>query len=60
MKFVVLRSNMKDALGAIQRATGENTNLPILKNVFISVDEKGIFIIATNLEFAITAFVPGR
>lgn len=60
MKFIALRSNVKDAIGAVQRATGENTNLPILKNVFITANEKGVFITATNLEFAITAVVSGK
>ena len=60
MKFVALRSNVKDALGAVQRATGENTNLPILKNIFISAGEKGVFVTATNLEFAITAAISGK
>ena len=60
MKFVALRSNIKDAIGAVQRATGENTNLPILKNVFIQASEQGVFITATNLEFAITATISGK
>ncbi|MGB7957344.1 MAG: DNA polymerase III subunit beta [Minisyncoccia bacterium] len=60
MKFVALRSNIKEALGLVQRSTGENTNLPILKNILISAGEKGVFITATNLEFAITATVSGK
>ena len=40
---------------AVQRATAENANLPILKNVIIDRKDGGISIAATNLEFAITA-----
>jgi DNA polymerase-3 subunit beta len=60
MKFVSLRSNIKDAIGAVQRAAGENTNLPILKNVIIQATDQGISIAATNLEFAITAVISGK
>ncbi len=60
MKFVSIRSNIKDAIGAVQRATGENVNLPILKNVIIDAKDGGISIAATNLEFAITAIISGK
>jgi DNA polymerase-3 subunit beta len=51
---------MKDAINAVQRAAGENTNLPILKNIIIAAGDQGIFITATNLEFAITAVISGK
>ncbi len=60
MKFVSIRSNIKDAINAVQRAAGENTNLPILKNIIINVGDRGISITATNLELAITATVSGK
>ncbi len=60
MKFVSIRSNIKDAIGAIQRATGENANLPILRNVIINTGDGGISITATNLELAITATISGK
>ena len=60
MKFVVIRSNIKEAIAAVQRATNENANLPILKNILISATEQGITITATNLEIAITAFISGK
>ena len=43
-----------------QRATSENTNLPILKNVLIQSFNNQIKISATNLELAITKFVSGK
>ena len=60
MKFVSFRSNMKDAIGAVQRAAGENANLPILKNIIIQATDQGVSVAATNLEFAITAIVSGK
>jgi DNA polymerase-3 subunit beta len=60
MKFVSIRSNIKDSIGAVQRAAGENINLPILKNIIITAGDGGISIAATNLEFAITAAVSGK
>lgn len=60
MKFVSIRSNMKDAINAVQRASGENANLPILRNIIITAGDDGISIAATNLEFAITATISGK
>jgi DNA polymerase-3 subunit beta len=60
MKFVAIRSNVREAVAAVQRASTENANLPILRNVLISAEENGIKFIATNLEVAITAHVSGK
>lgn len=60
MKFVAIRSNIKEAISVIERATGENLNLPILKNVFIETGNEGITFTTTNLEIATTCFVSGK
>lgn len=60
MKFISIRSNVKDAINVVQRAASENANLPILKNIIINAGDGGISITATNLEFAITAMVSGK
>lgn len=60
MKFVAIRSNIKEAISAVERATGENLNLPILKNVLIEATNGGITFTATNLELAITCNVSGK
>jgi DNA polymerase-3 subunit beta len=60
MKFVSVRSNIKEAINAVQRAAGENTNLPILKNIIIVAGDSGISVTATNLELAITAIISGK
>ncbi len=60
MKFVAIRSNIKEAISIIERAAGENANLPILKNVLIETESNKITFTATNLEVAITCFVSGK
>jgi DNA polymerase III sliding clamp (beta) subunit (PCNA family) len=42
MKFVAIRQNIKDALSVVQRAAGENVNLPILKNALIEAEDSVI------------------
>lgn len=60
MRFIALRSNIREAIIAIERTTGENLNLPILKNVLIIADGNGISFTATNLDLAATYRVPGK
>lgn len=60
MKFIAIRSNIKDAISAIEKAVGENTNLPILKNILIEADNNTITFTATNLEVAIAHRVAGK
>jgi DNA polymerase III subunit beta len=60
MKFVSIRSNIKDAISAVQHAASENANLPILKNVMMTLVDGKISVVATNLEFAITATIFGK
>ena len=60
MKFVAIQSNIKEAISVIERATGENLNLPILKNILITIENGGILFTATNLEVAINCKVSGK
>jgi DNA polymerase III subunit beta len=60
MKIIVIRANLKDGVSIVERATGENLNLPILKNILFEAEGSKIKIIATNLEIAITAFISGK
>src|SRR5271154_846262 len=50
MKFIAIRSNIKDAISVIEKAVGENSNLPILKNILIEAEGGNITFTATNLE----------
>ena len=60
MKFIALRSNIKESISIAEKAIGDNINLPILKNIFIEAYEGGVRFIATNLEIAITCNVSGK
>ena len=60
MKLVILKNNLRDGLNAVERATAENNNLPILKNVLIKTFNNKIQLSATNLELAITQFISGK
>lgn len=60
MKLVILKNNLRDGLNAVERATAENNNLPILKNVLIKTFNNKIQLSATNLELAITKFISGK
>ncbi len=60
MKFIVLKSNIRDALLITEKAIGDNLNLPILKNIFIEAHEGGVRFVATNLEIAITCAISGK
>jgi len=60
MKFIAIRSNIKDAVSIVEKAAGENTNLPILKNLLIEAEEGNITFTATNLEIAIIYKVSGK
>lgn len=60
MKLIAIRSNIKDAVSAVEHAAGGNPNLPILQNVLIEATSEGITLTATNLELAITYHVSGK
>ncbi len=60
MNLIVIRGNLKDGLGIVERMSGDSTNLPILKNVLIQTEDGKIKFTATNLEVAVSAFVPGK
>ena len=60
MKLIILRTNLIEALGVIERGVGENANLPILKSFLIKTGGGRIFFASTNLELAIECVVPGK
>ncbi len=60
MKVIIIKGNLKTGLGIVERASGENQNLPILKNVLIETEQNRIKVTATNLEVAISYFVSGK
>lgn len=60
MKAVVIRGNLKKALDAVVRISGENSNLPILKNILIKTSGSGLILSATNLETALSYKISGK
>ncbi len=60
MKLIILKTNLVEALGTVERAIGGNVNLPILKNVLIETDGNRILMRATDLELAVQHVVAGK
>lgn len=60
MKVVLFRDNLRNGLISAERAVGESTNLPILKNILLKTINNKIQLTTTNLEFAITKFISGK
>ncbi len=51
---------MLEALGSVERAVGENLNLPILKNFLVRALKGRIVFISTNLEIAVECEMSGK
>lgn len=62
MEIIILKNHLKSGLEAINRIGGEKdgTTLPILKNFLIETVDNKIKLIMTNLELAVTVFIPGK
>ncbi len=60
MKFVAMRSNLREVLGSIERAAGDIPNLPILRNALIEAKDGRITLTATNLEIGVVAVLAGK
>ncbi len=60
MKLIILRSNLKDGLAAVERAVSDSGNLQILKNVLFRTFNNKIKICATNLDLAITKITSAK
>ncbi|MEK9170314.1 MAG: DNA polymerase III subunit beta [Patescibacteria group bacterium] len=60
MKLIILKNNLRNGLNTVEKATSENANLPILKNVLIKTFNNKIQLSGTNLELAITNFISGK
>lgn len=60
MKLIILRTNLIEALGVVERGVGENANLPILKSFLIRADGGKITFSSTNLELAVECAVSGK
>ena len=60
MKLVILKNNLREGLNSVERASSDNNNLPILKNVLIKTFNNKIQLSATNLEIAVSKQISGK
>ena len=60
MKVIVKREDLAQGLRAVARAISSRTTLPVLSNVLVATDENRLRLSATDLELAITAWVPAK
>lgn len=60
MKFTCTTEYFKNAITAVERFTGRHVTLPILSHIFITAQNKKIFLRATNLEVGIEYSIPGK
>src|SRR3989338_7171242 len=57
MKVILLKTNLKEGLSAVERGVTESNSLPVLKNILIKTFNNRIRIDSTNLEIPISRFV---
>ncbi len=60
MNLILIKNNLKEGLGIVERASSENPNLPVLKNVLLETEGDGVKLSATNLEIGVTCMVPAK
>jgi DNA polymerase-3 subunit beta len=62
MKILILKNHLKEGLDSLSKIGGENSlvSLPILKNFLIETVDNKIKLSMTNLEIAITSFIPAK
>ena len=60
MKLIVIKDNLKEAVGAAGGMKGSDQNLPILKNFLLSAEDNIIYIRSTNLEIGIEFLISGK
>lgn len=60
MKIICLKENLKKGLSVAAKAVGKNPNLPILSNVLLEAQKKGLIISATDLELGVNVLVVGK
>jgi len=58
MKIICLQENLKKELNIVQNIIGKNLTLPILNNILINTEKKQLKLSTTDLEMAITNYMP--
>ena len=60
MRFSVLQDHLARGLAVVSHAVASRATLPILSNVYLSTEDGGLRLTATNLEIAITHWIPAK
>jgi len=60
MKIICTQENLNKALNIVGKVVNKNTTLPILNNVLLKTDKKGLKISSTNLEIAVNYWIGGK
>jgi DNA polymerase III subunit beta len=60
VKLTCTRENLYQGLSIVSRISTKNVNLPILNNVLLQADEKGLTLSSTNLELAISCQIRSK
>lgn len=53
MKFTILQQDLLPKLQSVSRSTGIRSNMPVLDNILISVEDRKLKLSATNLEIGV-------
>lgn len=60
MKLTCTQENLARGLNIVSHITTKNVNLPILNNVLLKVEDRGLKLSTTNLEVAINCLIRGK
>lgn len=60
MKIICTQENLNKALNIVGKVVNKNTTLPILNNVLLKTDKKGLKLSSTNLEIAVNYWIGGK
>lgn len=60
MKLTCTQENLNKALAIVSKVVNKNTTLPILNNILLKTDKKGLKISSTNLELGVSHWIGGK
>ncbi len=58
MKLFCAQADLEKALNIVNKAITPNATLPVLNNILLKAEDKKLYFSATNLEIAVTFFIP--
>jgi DNA polymerase-3 subunit beta len=60
MKLSAIQEHLARGLAIVGHAVATRNTLPILSNVYLGTEDGGLRLVATNLDIAITHWVPAK